>query len=160
MRSAEQEQGQTMNTQGLMTSGYGAWETPDALFKKLDEEFHFVVDVCALDRNKKCDVFISPVQDSLITQWSVYGKTAWMNPPYGRVIGLWVAKASRERMKGVTTVALLPARTDTRWWHEYIQDQCEVRFIKGRVKFKRPPEDGPMSVSTFPSVIVIFKAKV
>lgn len=80
-----------------------------------------------------------------------------MNPPYGREIGRWVAKAHQEaRMNGATVVALIPARTDTAYWHDHIQDIAEVRFIRGRVKFEQP--DRKSDPAPFPSAIVIWRA--
>lgn len=136
------------------------WETPESLFQPLKEEFNIVVDVCASLGNAKCKAYFDKKLNGLVSSWSlaneVGGVTAacWMNPPYGRGIEKWVRKAHEESLKGVTIVALLPARTDTSWFHGYIHNKHEVRFIKGRVKFVDAPSSAP-----FPSMIVIFRPK-
>lgn len=141
-------------------SGNKEWETPDTLFQPLKKEFNIVVDVCATADNTKCKAYFDKKINGLTASWGVsneisVGKAAcWMNPPYGRGIDKWVKKAYDESLKGVTTVALLPARTDTSWFHNYIHNKNEVRFLKGRVKFVDAPSTAP-----FPSMIVIFKPK-
>jgi phage N-6-adenine-methyltransferase len=119
------------------------WETPQDLFDELDKEFHFILDVCATQENAKCKFFLS--ENGLELPWR---EKNWMNPPYGREIGKWIKKASENPM----TVCLLPARTDTKWFHDYILDKAEIRFIKGRLKF-----GGSKNSAPFPSMIVIFK---
>lgn len=137
------------------------WETPDSLFKPLEKEFNIVLDVCANASNAKCKAFFDKAINSFTASWHLANDIAgsddsacWMNPPYGRSIEGWVRKAHEESLKGVTTVALLPARTDTSWFHNYINNKEEVRFIKGRVKFV-----GATSSAPFPSMIVIFRPK-
>src|SRR6266481_4639265 len=107
------------------------WEPPQEFFNKLDDEFHFELDVCAQDSNHKCERYITPEMDGLICEW--YGR-CWMNPPYGREIGKWVRKAWSESQRGCLVVCLVPARTDTAWWHDYCI-KGEIRFIRGRLKF-------------------------
>lgn len=124
------------------------WETPQQLFNELDDEFHFELDVCADDGNTKCQRWWSKEEDGLQMEWMT-GYWNWMNPPYGREIGKWVKRAYENGW----TVALLPARTDTRWWHDYIQDKAEVRFIKGRLKF-----GGSKNSAPFPSCVVVFRS--
>lgn len=121
------------------------WETPQELFNKLQEEFHFNLDVCASENNAKCLPYYTKEEDGLKQEWSAYN---WMNPPYGREIGKWIKKASESPL----TVALLPARTDTRWFHDYILNKAEVRFIKGRLKFGDSKNSAP-----FPSMVVIWR---
>ena len=117
------------------------WETPQALFDGLNKEFKFDIDVCATASNTKTYPFYygpgSTREDGLAESWCLHHKTCWMNPPYGKEIVKWVAKAYEESLHGVTTVALVPARTDTRWFHDYIYNKpnVEIRFLKGRVKF-------------------------
>lgn len=123
------------------------WSTPQDLFDKLNSEFNFTLDPCATKKNAKCVKFYTKQQDGLSKDWS--GERVFMNPPYGRQIGLWVKKISE--MGGV---ALLPARTDTKWFHDYIYNKAEIRFIKGRLKFGNSKNSAP-----FPSMIVIFKNK-
>jgi len=135
------------------------WETPESIFKPLQEEFNIVLDVCATDQNKKCDAYLDRKLNGLTSEWLIVGETGkpskgacWMNPPYGREVGAWVRKAHAESLKGITTVALLPARTDTKWFHEYIYGKTEIRFFKGRIRFVNAKASAP-----FPSMIVIFK---
>ena len=126
------------------------WETPQDLFDRLQEKHGpFDVDVCATRGNAKVPVFWGKEIDGLAQNWK--GLRCWMNPPYGREIGEWVKKAATG---GATVVSLLPARTDTKWFHEYIYNKknAEVRFIKGRLKF-----GGSKNSAPFPSMIVIFK---
>lgn len=122
------------------------WETPPQLFKALDAEFHFDLDVCALPENAKCTRYYTPEDDGLKQPWN---GTCWCNPPYGRSISDWVKKAAESE---TTVVMLLPARTDTKWFHEYIYGKVEVRFVKGRLKF-----GGSKNSAPFPSMVVIFR---
>lgn len=124
------------------------WATPPDFFNTLQKEFHFNLDPCATPENAKCAVFYTREQDGLAQSWR--GKRIFCNPPYGREIGGWVRKCATGG--GAITVALLPARTDTRWWHEHIQDKAEVRFIKGRLKF-----GGHKNSAPFPSCVVIWR---
>jgi len=139
-----------MINKGLFTSNTPEWETPQALFDKLNKEFHFELDVCANEENHKCDSYFTKKEDGLRRDWSNWGGYKWMNPPYGREICKWVEKADKEGQ----TVCLLPARTDTKWFHEHIYcyKDVEIRFIKGRLKFGDSKNSAP-----FPSMIVIFK---
>jgi len=135
----------------LFSSAQDEWETPDDLFKKLDEEFHFTLDVCATKENAKCPAYFSKEINGLKQPW--YPHTCFMNPPYGRQIGDWVRKALFSSLRGTTVVCLLPARTDTKWFHDYIYGKAEIRFLKGRVKFSYKGKSGP---APFPSMIVIY----
>jgi phage N-6-adenine-methyltransferase len=125
------------------------WETPAALFAELDREFHFTTDVAALPHNAKCDHFFTPGEDGLQQTWE---GVCWMNPPYGPAIKQWVKKARESARAGVTVVCLVPSRTDTLWWHDQVQDQAEVRFLRGRVKFGGVENSAP-----FPSAILVFR---
>ena len=126
------------------------WETPPELFARLDEEFHFTLDACAVPANAQCRRFFSlPHQDGLKQKWS---GTCWMNPPDGRTIGLWMRKAWEESRRGVTVVCLTPARTDTAWFQNYAA-RGEVRFLRGRLKFSNSKSSAP-----FPSAVVVFRA--
>ena len=136
--------------QALFSSATDMWETPKAFFAALDAEFHFDTDVCAVRENAKCRNFFSPEQDGLSVPWS---GMCWCNPPYGREIGKWVKKAHDTAQAGTADVVmLLPARTDTRWFHEYIYGNAEIRFVKGRLKFGDSKAGAP-----FPSMVVIFR---
>jgi len=126
------------------------WATPSAFFQALDQEFGFELDVCALAENAKCTRFFSPKDDGLKQLWQ---GSCWMNPPYGREIGQWVQKAFESAQSGATVVCLLPARTDTQWWHRYVLKASEVRYIEGRLKF-----GGSANSAPFPSAIVIFRS--
>lgn len=138
-----------MNTGVMFSSASDMWETPKDFFKKLDQEFHFNLDVCAVSENAKCAAYYTPEQDGLFQPW--YGR-CWCNPPYGREIIKWVKKASDSAKDGATVVMLLPARTDTKWFHEYILGKAEIRFVRGRLKFGNSKNSAP-----FPSMIVIFE---
>ena len=128
------------------------WETPQSLFDSLHQEFEFTLDVCATEDNAKCARFYTKEEDGLKQEWA---GVCWCNPPYGREIYDWVAKAASVAISGkATTVLLLPSRTDTRWWHEYVEKYGETRFIRGRLKFGGSKDSAP-----FASVIVIFRAR-
>lgn len=131
------------------------WGTPKWLFDQLNEEFHFTIDVCASHGRQMVERYWDPETDGLKQRW--YGETCWMNPPYGREIKHWVEKARRAVQVGrATVVGLLPARTDTAWWHDHIIGaSAEVRFLRGRLKFldAKGVERHP---APFPSAIVIW----
>lgn len=131
------------------SSKTGVWETPRQLFEKLDTEFNFTLDVCALPENAKCRRYFTPEADGLKQVWS---GVCWMNPPYGREIGKWVEKAFESAKAGATVVCLLPARTDTAWWHTYVMEAFEIRFLRGRLRFV-----GAESSAPFPSAVVVFR---
>lgn len=134
----------------LYSSRSEEWETPDDFFAKLDAEFHFTLDACATAQNAKVPNYITKEMDALRVPWP---GTVWCNPPYGRNIGRWFAKAREEARKGSRVVMLAHARTDTRWWHEHVQGVAdEVRFVKGRLHFI-----GGKYSATFPSAIVIYE---
>lgn len=124
------------------------WATPPDFFAKLDREFDFDIDVCALAENAKCQTYFTPEQDGLAQDWR---GVCWMNPPYGREIGKWVRKAFESARLGATVVCLLPARTDTSWWHDFVTRASEIRFVRGRLKFGASANSAP-----FPSAIVVF----
>lgn len=107
------------------------YETPKKLFNKLNKEFNFTIDVCADTYNKKVENFYSEKDNALIKDWN---GVCWMNPPY-KDLKIWVKKAYKESLKGAIVVCLIPARTNTNWWHEYCM-KGEIRFIKGRPKFE------------------------
>ena len=137
-----------MTTNVHFMSKTDQWSTPDDLFYKLCSEFNFTTDVCATIDNARCAKFYSPLQDGLKQKWE---GVCFMNPPYGRKIGLWIKKAYESSRQGATVVCLIPSRTDTSWWHDYVV-KGEIRFIRGRLKF-----GGSNNSAPFPSAIVIFK---
>ncbi len=131
------------------------WETPQDLFDRLHATHGFTLDVCATSENAKCAKFLTPQMDGLTVDWK--DNICWMNPPYGREIGKWVKKAWEATQpdwqhEGAKVVCLLPARTDTRWWHSYIIPYGKIEFIKGRLKF-----GGHKGSAPFPNAIVIFE---
>ena len=133
----------------LFSSKSDEWETPIDIFNKLDAEFHFDLDPCSTDSNHKCDKYFTKEINGLSKSWG--GSRVFCNPPYSN-ISKWVEKAYRESQQDHTLVVLLiPARTDTRYFHDYIYQRSEIRFIKGRLKFS-----GKGS-APFPSMIVIFR---
>ena len=136
-------------SESLYSSKTDMWETPQELFDELDKEFHFDLDVCAIPENAKCKRYYTPEQDGLSQPWD---GTCWRNPPYGRDIGQWVRRALFASVGGTTVVMLLPARTDTKWFHDYIYKRAEIRFVKGRLKFGNSKNSAP-----FPSMVVIFR---
>lgn len=127
------------------------WATPQAFYDQLHAEFGFTLDVCALPENAKCRRYVTPCEDGLAQDWT--GEVCWMNPPYGRAIRDWMRKAYESAQAGATVVCLVPARNDTRWWHDYAL-RGEIRFIKGRLKFGDAKTNAP-----FPSAVVIFRAR-
>jgi phage N-6-adenine-methyltransferase len=132
----------------LFRSDNAEWETPRALFARLDREFAFTLDVCATRANHLCAAYFTPEQDGLRRRWT---GACWMNPPYGRSIGLWVEKAHTEGASDTIVVSLLPARTDTSWWHDHVMKAREIRLLRGRLTFV-----GATSPAPFPSAVVIF----
>lgn len=140
-----------MNTKGVFSSQTDEWATPQWLFDELDAEFHFDLDPCATDENHKCAEYYTKADDGLAKNWG--GRSVYCNPPYGRQIGKWVRKAYEEAQKpGTTVVLLVPARTDTKWFHDYIYGETEIRFIKGRVRFGNSKHGAP-----FPSMVVVWR---
>lgn len=128
------------------------WETPQKIFDELNEEFHFNLDPCATDDNHKCDVYYTKKDDGLVQNWG--GASVFCNPPYSD-ISRWVEKCFYEGCKDNTTVVMLiPSRTDTKYFHNYIYMRSEVRFIKGRVRFSGK-DNAP-----FPSMVVIFRGAI
>lgn len=150
----------TVNT-GLFTSTTDEWPTPDSLFASLNQEFAFTLDPCASVDNAKCERFFDKGIDGLSQEWT---GSVFMNPPYGRAIKDWVRKAYEASRKGATVVCLIPARTDTAYWHDYVMRASEVRFIKRRLNFacerqdaRKESGDSVAHNAPFPSAIVIFR---
>lgn len=167
-------------TEGMFSSNSYEWETPQDLFDELDAKYHFTLDPCATPENTKCEKFYTIEDDGLSKDWN--GERVFMNSPYGRVVKDWVKKASE--IKDGLVACLLPARTDTRYFHDYIYDKetglwkAEVHLLKGRLKFghrqliseevtvpvmgdteakqKYEPSTSP---APFPSTIVVFDPK-
>ena len=129
-----------MLTSGLFSAVTTHYRTPKALYQALDSEFGFDDDPCPLGGSGGLD-----------REW---GQRVYMNPPYGREITPWVKRAYEHSLTGAVVVCLLPSRTDTRWWHEYVMKARQIRFIKGRLHFNESPQGAP-----FPSCIVVFEAR-
>lgn len=135
----------------LFSSNSDEWATPPEIFEQLNSEFDFNLDVCATDKNHKCQNYFTESENGLAQKWGGY--RCFCNPPYSQ-IAEWVKKAHAESFNpGTVVVLLIPARTDTKYFHEYIQHRAEVRFIKGRLKFGASKNSAP-----FPSMIVIYRA--
>lgn len=134
----------------LFSSGKNDWETPQDLFDELDAEFHFTLDPCATPETAKCIKYYTEAEDGLRQDWS--GEVVFCNPPYSdRQQTEWVRKCWEHWRSGGTAAMLIPARTDTKRFHDYIWNQAEIRFIKGRLHFGNSQNSAP-----FPSMIVIF----
>ncbi len=140
----------------LLSSQKMDWRTPKDFFRKLDQEFHFVLDAAATRESAKCSRYFTIKDDGLSQSWNV-GGPVFCNPPYGREIGSWVKKAYEEFARtGSTIVLLIPARTDTSYFHDYIYGKAEIRFLRGRLKFE--DENGAaMNAAPFPSMVVIYR---
>ena len=136
----------------LYSSRSEVWETPQPFFDKLNDEFHFDLDVCALPENAKCSRYFTPSEDGLKQPWT---GNVWCNPPYGRDIVKWIRKATDEIQKDANVIVLLVhARTDTKWFHDYLYEKpnVELRFVRGRLKFS-----GGVFNAPFPSMVAIIR---
>lgn len=135
----------------IYKSGNDEWETPQEVFDRLNAEFDFDLDPCATSQNHKCSEYYTIDQNGLLKNWG--GRRVFCNPPYSE-IKKWVQKSYFESLRpGTIVVMLIPARTDTTYFHDYIWNRSEVRFIKGRIKFGDAKHNAP-----FPSMVVIFRA--
>ena len=136
---------------GLFSSKSDDWATPQHFFDSVAASYGpFDLDACASAENNKCARFYAKDDDALSREWR--GRV-WMNPPYGRMISKWVRKAHESARAGATVVCLLPARTDTAWWHDYVL-AGEVRFLRGRLRFGDASDSAP-----FPSALVVFRPR-
>ena len=134
----------------MFSSKTDQWSTPQDFYDKLNNEFHFTLDPCADEYNHKCEKYYTEKDDGLKQDWS--GETVFVNPPYGRAIKDWVQKSYDESQKYNTKVVMLiPARTDTKYFHKYIYHKAEIRFVEGRLKFGDSKNSAP-----FPSMVVVF----
>jgi site-specific DNA-methyltransferase (adenine-specific) len=150
--AARKDYGRDRINPGVFSSDVDLWETPQELFDELDAEFGFTLDPCASDATAKCTRYFTAIDDGLAQPWD---GVVFMNPPYGREIGRWVKKAYDESRRGAVVVCLIPARTDTAYWHDYVMRADEIRFIRGRLHFggqhERTAHNAP-----FPSAVVVF----
>lgn len=131
------------------SSATDEWPTPQKIFDGLNAEFGFTLDPCCTAESAKCSKFYTKAEDGLQQDWST--ERVFMNPPYGRDISQWMKKAYGESLRGALVVCLVPARTDTEWWHTYAM-RGEIRLYKGRIKFVGGKANAP-----FPSAVVIFR---
>ena len=137
------------------------WATPREVFEPLNAEFCFTLDPCCRPHTAKCAKFYTPDEDGLSQDWSQ--DVVFMNPPYGRLIGKWMKKAFEEAQAGAIIVCLVPARTDTRWWHQYCMKSSEIRFFNRRIGFLAANDNavlGSKANATFPSAVVVFRPNV
>lgn len=139
-----------MINNGLMSSKTDEWATPQAFFDELNKEFNFTLDPCATHENAKCPRYFTKEENGLLQSWK--GERVFCNPPYGKQIGEWVKKCAEEAEAGALVVMLIPARTDTKYFHDYIYQKAETRFIKGRLKFNDCGKPAP-----FPSMVVVMR---
>lgn len=138
----------------LLSSKNMCWCTPQDFFDKLNAEFGFVLDPAATDKTAKCSLYYTPETDGLSQSWD-RGGAVFCNPPYGREIGKWVKKAFIEARGGFPIALLIPARTDTNYFHDYIYGKAEIRFVRGRLHFT--DDDGnAVNAAPFPSMVVIY----
>ena len=143
-----------MINEGLFSSKTDVWSTPQDFYDELNKEFYFTLDPAADEKNHKCNKYFTEKDNGLLQNWG--GNIVFCNPPYGKVIGEWVRKAHEEAQKPNTTVVMLiPARTDTKYFHEYIYRKHEIRFIRGRLKFGESKNSAP-----FPSMVVVMKGAI
>lgn len=138
-----------MNTHVMFSSTTDLWATPQDFFDTLNAEFHFTLDPCSTHENAKCAKHYTAAENGLTQTWG--GETVFCNPPYGRELPKWVRKCYDESERA-TVVMLIPARTDTKWFHDYIYGKAEIRFIRGRLKFGNSKNSAP-----FPSMVVVFR---
>lgn len=139
-----------MNTDVMFSSAIGEWETPQDLFDFLDGLFGFTLDAAASVGNAKCSRYFTKEDDALAQEWN--GRV-WVNPPYGREIGRFVEKGARSVFSrdAEVVVMLLPARTDTAWWHDWVMNAQEIWLIRGRLRF-----GGTKNSAPFPSCVAVF----
>ncbi len=137
----------------LFSSSKVEWETPQEFFEQLDAEFQFRLAPCSTHDNAKCQKHYTLAENGLIQDWG--GESVFCNPPYGRQMPKWIEKCAKESTKPNTIVVMLiPARTDSHAFHEYIYHNAEIRFVRGRLKFGGSKNNAP-----FPSIVVVFNKK-
>lgn len=135
----------------LFSSEKETHETPQWLFDELNKQFEFDVDVCALPESAKCERYFTPTDNAFTKVWN---GCCWMNPPYGRKISEWMIYAAEQSSQnGSTIVCLVPSRTDTKWFHNALENEPAVMFIKRRLKF-----GNAKALAPFPSMIMVFSS--
>lgn len=140
----------------LFSNDRDDWETPQGFFDTLNNVFSFTLDACASTHNTKCMKFFTREDDALTKDWARYGRV-WLNPPYGRTIAKWMQKAYEESQRGSFVVCLVHARTDTKWWHNWVEGKADVTFVKGRLKFHLEGSNGKIGAAPFPSALVVYQ---
>jgi len=145
-----------MNIGVHRTTANPSWRTPGRIFADLDTEFGFTLDPCATSPIKLGIAWYSEVDNGLWQQWSGH---VFVNPPYGRAIVDWMRKIILERERCDVIVALVPARTDSHWWHEYAMQADEIRFVRGRLSFEGVYAPKGHN-APFPSVILVYRSRV
>jgi len=156
-----------MNTELMFSSVSNEWETPIEFYNELNSEFNFTLDPCATDENHLCDKYYTIKTDGLSKDWK--DETVFVNPPYGREIIKWLRKCYEESVKNnIVIVMLVPSRTDTQWFHKYVKNKAEVRFLEGRLKFKNKlleeeyrlaQKKYKLTAAPFPSMVVVYNGK-
>ncbi len=127
------------------------WPTPRQFFDALHCEFHFSLDPCATTRNATCRRYFTKAQDGLLQDWGTH--VVFCNPPYGPTMCEWARKCYQASLQGATVVLLAHARTDTRWFHDWVYGRAaELRFIRGRLRFGDGKQSAP-----FPSLVAVFR---
>ena len=146
-----------MNHKLMFSHENNSWCTPKDFFDKLNEEFNFTLDPCCTKESALCKKYFTPEDDGLKKSWG--GEVVFCNPPYGKEIKVWVKKCYEESLEGTKIVLLIPARTDTTYFHDYIYGKAEIRLIRGRLKFidlnSLVPKEKWTS-APFPSMLAIF----
>jgi site-specific DNA-methyltransferase (adenine-specific) len=147
-----------MNNDLHFSSKRQDWETPQDLFDRLNEKYQFTLDLAASKDNTKCESYFTEETNSLDKHWFLLKGWLWLNPPYGREVKDWVNKCNLEAELGAKIIALLPARVDTLWYHNYIYRKYYHTFLKGRLKFEINGEK--TDPAPFPSMIVKFERNI
>lgn len=143
-----------MNKDLMFSSKEEKWQTPDDVFNKLNKEFNFTLDPCCQHDSAKCKKHYTPTENGLLQSWE--GETVFVNPPYGRDLKTWVQKSYNESTKDNTVVVLLiPSRTDTSYFHDYIYHKSEIRFLRGRIKFINPITKKQGDSAPFGSMVIV-----
>ncbi|KZU10456.1 putative prophage LambdaSo DNA modificationmethyltransferase [Lactiplantibacillus plantarum] len=144
-----------MVNKALFTSSKEDWETPQDFYDRLNAKYHFEWDLAASDDNAKCSCYFTRDDNSLEYDWGGLSGNLFLNPPYGRELKLWVRKAANTKLKAKQNlVMLIPARTDTSYWHDYIFNHAEIKFLRGHLKFEVGGISGDSA--PFPSAVVIY----
>ena len=134
----------------LFSSATDEWPTPQAFFDKLNRRYRFTLDPCATPENAKCPLYFTREQDGLKQDWGTH--RVFCNPPYGRTMRAWARKCFESSQRGALVVLLVTARTDTRWFHDWVQGKADVKFIRGRLRFGEAETSAP-----FPSMLATYE---